>query len=121
MIDRRDFIKLSAAAMLIKPAWVRAQATTATTASSVEQFDQYFLPLLKGFLDNAKKTSSSFAVCDYPDGTKSKTCCALNGKTYVSVARMLPAMCEWSRAGREPRVDDVLTSIFTSAFDPQHS
>ncbi len=92
--------------------------------------DFYFKEILDGYLRNARKTSDSFAVCDFPDGTLLKSCIAKSGKTYVSVARMLPALAAWVAGGREPltfAVDghsfnlvEVLRQSFTNAFDPKH-
>lgn len=92
------------------------------------EFDTYFLQILRGFYKNARATSKDYVVCDYPDGTKIKTCCTPSGKTYVSVARMLPAMVEWLAAGRpsnplgeaDTDIGEVVTRIYKNAFDPNH-
>jgi len=92
-------------------------------------FDSYFLQILEGFVLNARRTSDSYAVCDFPDGTKIASCLTPSGKTYVSVARMLPALAEWRAGGRDARVklhgveadlDGILLGIFRDAFDPLH-
>ncbi|CAN5679737.1 hypothetical protein BH20ACI3_BH20ACI3_10990 [soil metagenome] len=92
--------------------------------------DFYFRELLEGYLRNARKTSNSFAVCDYPDGTLLKSCVAKSGKTYVSVARMLPAMAAWIAGSRVPlafpvdgesfNLSEVVRQTFKNAFDPKH-
>src|SRR3954447_4703944 len=107
-MKRRDFLKLAAAAAVSSRAMplfgqvVSSAAATAPATAPHQQFDRYFIPIVEGFLRNARATSPDYVVCDYPDGTKLKSCCNPAGKTYVSVARMLPAMVEWLRAGREP-------------------
>jgi len=92
-------------------------------------FDSYFLQILDGFLACARNTSDGYAVCDFPDGTKLASCLTPSGKTYVSVARMLPALAEWRAGGRNVRVklrgeevdlDAILLRIFRNAFDPLH-
>jgi hypothetical protein len=91
-----------------------------------QQFDAYFLELLGGFLVNAKRTNPDYVVCDYPDGTKLQSCCTPSGKSYVSVARMVPAMAEWIVArgptvpGSDVNLLDVLVSIYRNAFDPKY-
>jgi hypothetical protein len=132
-MNRRAFLIATAAALAGGSAIVGGQATAtapAVPAAPEAQFDRYVLPILHGFLRNARATSPDYVVCDYPDGTKLKSCCTPSGKTYVSVARMLPPIVEWLRAGRSPAQLDVggetvdlhavLLSIFAHAFDPNH-
>lgn len=98
--------------------------------SLTTMFDNYFLEIVQGFLRNARRTSPSFAVCDFPDGTVLKSCVARNGKTYVSVARMLPALAAWVKSGRGPtrfeiegeeiELNALLLAIYRHAFDPNH-
>ena len=95
-MKRRDLLRLSAAALAgnsIAPA-LRAAAGERTAKWAGERphmiFDSYFLEILAGLLHNPRRTSDSFAVCDFPNGTILKSCVARSGKTYVSVARMLP-------------------------------
>jgi hypothetical protein len=76
----------------------------------------FFREILDGYLRNCRATSNSYAVCDFPGGTKLKNCMTPGGKTYVSVARMLPAMVSY----RGPEIAPVLLSIFRNAFDPAH-
>src|SRR5688572_19113278 len=125
-MNRREFLKFSAGAVAIASLPVSSSssllAASATTTQPAGQFDHYFLKILDGFLRNARATSDSFAVCDYPDGTKLKSCCNPAGKTYVSVARMLPAMVEWLHA-KKPRaaeIENILLNIFRNAFDEKH-
>lgn len=127
-MNRREFLSVSAGAgaalaMAALPVdGILAQAAPATRPAA--QFDHYFLTILDGFLRNARATSDSFAVCDYPEGTKLKSCCNPAGKTYVSVARMLPAMVEWLNANKEAAaevdLENILLKIFRHAFDPEH-
>jgi len=76
----------------------------------------FFKEILDGYLRNAKATSSSYAVCDFPGGTKVKSCLTPGGKTYVSVARMLPALASYAA----PELDPILLATFRNAFDPAH-
>lgn len=99
----------------------------ANAASPPSAFaDAVFLPVLEGFLRNAAKTSSSFAVCDFPDGTLMPGSVALSGKTYDSASRMMPALAAWVASGRQPAkiqgfaIEDVLVEMFRNAFDPAH-
>src|SRR4051794_35928297 len=124
-MNRREFLKLSAGAVAlaslpISSSSMFAQATATQPAAA--QFDHYFLKIFDGFIRNAKATSDSFAVCDYPDGTKLKSCCNPAGKTYVSVARMMPAMVEWMHAKKERAsdIENILLAIFRHAFDEKH-
>src|SRR6187551_3666879 len=122
-MNRREFLKYSASAVAIASLPISTPSLFAeSTAQPAAQFDHYFLAILDGFLRNAKATSDSFAVCDYPDGTKLKSCCNPAGKTYVSVARMMPAMVEWMHAKKEPAsdIENILLQIFRHAFDEKH-
>ncbi len=119
-MKRREFLKLAAAGIASAYALPDFASATAATTQPHNAFDPYFLQIIDGFLRNARATSPDYVACDYPDGTKLKTCCTPSGKTYVSVARMLPAMVEWQSAGRKPDVSNILLSIFQHAFDPKH-
>lgn len=127
-MTRRDFLISSTAAL--------ATGTTGTWASdgppagpapdaAREELTGYFLAILGGFLRHARATSADFTVCDFPEGTKIKGCCTPSGKTYVSVARMLPVLAEYLAAGQPRRVagvdlEEVVRGIYRTAFDPQH-
>ena len=92
-------------------------------APAREDFDGFFFEIVRGFVRNARATSPSYAVCDFPDGTKLKTCLAHSGKTYIGVARMLPALASFRAAGRNiPGIDldAILLAIFRHSFDPAH-
>ena len=124
-MNRRQFLKFSAGALGVASLPLSSASplfAESTSQPAAAQFDHYFLTILGGFLRNAKATSDSFAVCDYPDGTKLKSCCNPAGKTYVSVARMMPAMVEWMHANKEPAsdIENILLAIFRHAFDPKH-
>jgi hypothetical protein len=83
--------------------------------------EQFFGEIVRGFARNARATSPTFAVCDFPGGTKLKNCVARSGKTYVSVARMLPALAAMYAAGRRVEGVDIgaiLLAAFRNAFDP---
>ena len=80
--------------------------------------EQYFRQILDGYLRNCRRTSTSWAVCDFPDGTILPGAVTPGGKTYDSVSRMLPALAAWAvRTGEHV---DVLTAIYEHAFDPRH-
>src|SRR5215212_4804155 len=97
-MNRREFLKASAAlAGLSAFRWPEI-ARAAEIRAQHRVFDQYFLPITQGFLKNARKTSSDFVACDFPGGTMLKGCCTPSGKTYTSVARMLPAIAEFVAA-----------------------
>ena len=84
-------------------------------------FDRYWLPILNGFLRNAARSSSSFAVCDFPGGTILKSSVGKSGKTYDSVTRMMPALAAWVASGRaQPDLLQNLRLMFRNAFDPAH-
>lgn len=126
-MNRREFLKLTAAATVVSPLGFRIAGGDAL--SSV--FNDHFTEILAGYLLNLERTTpDSFAVCDYPEGTKIKTCMTPTGHGYVSVARMLPAMAEYLHARREPStfkvrgkemsLTDLLLRTFRDAFDPKH-
>jgi hypothetical protein len=127
MLNRREFICISAAAasFVIKPPFLRA-----ANKDSVAAIDFYFLEILGGFLRNARKTSDSFAVCDFPQGTLLKSCLTPSGKSYVPIARMMPALAAWVIAKKQPNafrvgdesfnLTDVLLAAFKNAFNPAH-
>jgi hypothetical protein len=109
MITRRNFLAAAAAPLAGAPA---APHTI---------LDRYWLPILDGFLRNAAKTSPSFAVCDFPDGTILRGSVGKSGKTYDSVTRMMPALAAWVASGRSrPELVETLRLMFRNAFDPQH-
>ncbi|MGI8640622.1 MAG: DUF2264 domain-containing protein [Pyrinomonadaceae bacterium] len=127
MLKRREFIYLSAAAV----AGLSDELSVAFAIdNSYSKIDFYFLEILDGFLRNARKTSDSFAVCDFPQGTLLKSCTTPSGKTYVSVARMMPALAAWVVAKKQPdafrvgsetfNLTDVLLAAFKNAFNPAH-
>lgn len=111
---RREYLKTCGAALAAS--WLDAAPAPAAA------FDRYFLAILDGYVRNARRTSDSFAVCDFPDGTILKNCTAKSGKTYVSVARMLPAMATWVASGRQPDLSlrQILLQTYRNAFDPAH-
>ena len=136
MLTRREFISLSAIAAAVSPApggslFARPPVARAALNNSPASIDFYFLEILDGFLRNARRTSASFAVCDFPQGTRLKSCLTPNGKTYVSVARMMPALAAWITAKKQPvtfrvgsesfDLTDVMLASFKNAFDPAHA
>jgi hypothetical protein len=128
VIQRRDFLKLATAAFAgaaVTPA--RLDAFEKTLVRN-DVFDAYALRMLEGFVRNARRTAPGYAVCDFAGGTLVASCVTPSGKTYVSVARILPLLSEWLAAGK-PRVikvdgeavdlGEVAVSIFRNAFDPE--
>jgi hypothetical protein len=108
MASRREFLAAAAAAPL-------------TAAGPHTVLDHYWMPILDGYLRNARATSESFAVCDFPGGTILKGATGKSGKTYDSVTRMLPALAAWVASGRaRPDLLDTLCLTFQNAFDPAH-
>lgn len=129
-MNRRDFLKSTAAAALAAsaPSLLAQSPPTAT-----DPLIQYFLTILDGFLKNARVTSPTYTVCDFPQGTKLAATLTPSGKSYVSVARMLPAIAEYlanpdlkahrpqSTASPDPaQLTDICLSIYRTAFDPNH-
>jgi hypothetical protein len=118
---RRDLLKLP---------FVTALSPSAKPQPPQSIFDGYFLKILNGYLENAHRTSPSFAVCDFAGGTILKGAVAKSGKTYDSVSRMLPALAAWVAADKKPgsfriggetiELIDILRMTFQNAFDPNH-
>ncbi len=109
---------------------INTSLESAANNNAIADIDFYFLEILDGFLRNALKTSDSFAVCNFPQGTLLPACITPSGKTYVSVARMMPALAAWVVAKKQPDIfqvgkesynlTDVLLSAFKNAFNPAH-
>ena len=127
-MNRRDFLK-TAAAVTSTSLLPRCFAGLAAAAQGDDDF--HFTQILDGYLRNLERTTpDSFAVCDFPEGTMLKSCLTPSGKTYISVARMLPAMAEYVAAGRDPKsfkvrgdempLSDLLLATFRHAFDTAH-
>ncbi|HZZ44797.1 MAG TPA: DUF2264 domain-containing protein [Tepidisphaeraceae bacterium] len=125
-MNRRDFLKSTAAAVA---------ATTCASGfvapvfaeSAPDPLIQYFLTILDGFLKNARATSATYTVCDFPQGTKLAATLTPSGKSYVPVARMLPAIAEYLQSKvHGPRsvgfsdLTEIVLSIYRTAFDPKH-
>jgi hypothetical protein len=130
-MDRRAFLKLTAAAVSASALPLPLPAFGAAAGPNSPAINDHFTQIFAGYLQNlAHTTPNSFAVCDYPEGTNIKTCMTPSGHGYVSVARMLPAMAEWLHARRKPDVftvrgnemslADLLLQTFRDAFDPAH-
>lgn len=127
-MNRRQFLKSSLTTAAVLTAAPFNSFATTPAAPRNTAFDKYFFDIYAGFIKNGRATGPDYVVCDYKDGTKLKGCCTPSGKTYVSVARMLPAMTEWLAAGRSsllvtnPEADmrEIVQWIFRKAFEPQH-
>lgn len=125
---RREFFKVSIGALAASCLGTHAGLPQSVVAPG-KTIRDFFLQILVGFLKSAAATSPEYTVCDFPGGTKLKGCCTPSGKTYVSVARMLPAMAEWIAGGHDRvievdgksvNLERVLLSIYRTAFDPAH-
>jgi hypothetical protein len=123
-VRRRDFLKAGATALAAAGAAPRL-ALGAPAGSAA--FDEYALALLSGFVRNARRTAPGYAVCDFAGGTLVPSCVTPSGKTYVSVARILPLLSEWLAADKPHAIDvdgervdlgEVAVEIFRNAFDP---
>jgi hypothetical protein len=110
-VNRRHFLQLIAAALAGSQVAAPGQTTPAQSPRRI--IEDFFQPIVDGFLRNARATSPDLVTCDFAQGTKLKSCCTPSGKTYVSVARMLPALVTM-------RDGESLSSVFRHAFNPQH-
>jgi hypothetical protein len=81
MISRRSFLGTAAAPL--------AGAGAAPSLAPVEAF---FREIVRGYVRNARATSSTMAVCDFPGGTKLKSCVARSGKTSAWSGRKAPPL-----------------------------
>jgi len=111
-MNRREFLAFTSAIVILPNLDANAQSS-----EPHEIFDSYFRQIFDGFMKNA---SPDLAVCDFPEGTKIKSCLTPSGKSYVSIARMLPAMTEWTLSGRGDLREQLL-KIYRNAFDPKHA
>ena len=126
-MKRRDFLIASTAALAGGAVWPRIAhgAVPSPIDGTRAELTSRFHLIVGGFLSNARATSADYTACNFPSGTMIKTCCTPNGKTYTSVARMLPALAEYLAAGQPPLAGgpdlrEVLLSIYCTAFDPRH-
>ena len=120
-------MRLDSADRFSRRAWLAGALGAPLALGAAESgsgvFDSYFLEVLEGFLRNARRTSGSYAVCDFEGGTILKGSVGRSGKTYDSVTRMLPALAAWVASGRErqtPELPGILAQMFRHAFDPAH-
>jgi len=90
-------------------------------------WESTFRTILNGYISNSLKASPTFAVCDFPDGTRLKSCMTPREQTYVSTARMMPPVGLWLKGGLPRKIEtdagiidllDLLVRAFTAAFDP---
>jgi hypothetical protein len=126
-MNRRDFLLVSSglASGAFWAPLARAQSSGALVADPTAQLRGYFDLILAGFLRHAHAASPDYTACNFPDGTVIKGCCTPSGKSYTSVARMLPALAEYAaadlpRVAGTPDLGEVLLSIYRTAFDPKH-
>lgn len=107
--------------LLTRRQCLQVAAATPLLAQFADPFENYFRPILNGYLRNARRTSPSLAVCDFRDGTLMPGALARSGKTYDSVSRMMPALAAWAASGRATAGEQqALLAAFRHAFDPSH-
>ncbi len=134
-VKRRDFLKwtgvaMGAAALEPTRTFARGAAPQMNAAGLREMLLQRFRTILEGFLRNAKATSATYTVCDFPRGTKVAGCLTPSKKSYVGVARMLPAISDYLAMpgaqanvavdGQQVDLHQVVLSIYRTAFNPKH-
>lgn len=125
-MNRRDFLQL-VSAIVAGAAMPRALFAIEAKGTGLKEVTQeYFLKILEGFIRNAQATSPTFAVADFPDGTMLSSCCNPRQQTYVSTARMLPAIAasiigkdeKASVAGESIDLVKLMASAYSAAFNP---
>lgn len=124
-LNRREFLLAGVAATA---AACLPQAAQGAGAAHGLPAQELLSTITRGFLTNARKTSPNLALCDYSEGTKLPSCMAPSEHTYVSVARMLPALAsavasdhaflQESAALERAHLLGVLKQIFQHASDP---
>jgi len=62
------------------------------TGYDFQKWEEIFETILRGFIYNALRTSDTFAVCEYPEGTVTRNFLSASGKTCDSVTRIMPAV-----------------------------
>ncbi|HYO81192.1 MAG TPA: DUF2264 domain-containing protein [Bryobacteraceae bacterium] len=120
-MDRREFLAASAGSALVH---------SQTGASLAAIVDNTFLEVARGFVRNAAKTSSSYAVVEHPAATVTRSFLAKSGKSVTGVTRMLPAMAAWIVGKRQPGILhvegkqfdllDVTGSAIVNGTNPDH-
>jgi hypothetical protein len=139
-LSRRSFLGRTAAAAAggalglfsCRPAVDTAPPSAAGPVSSGRDYvywNNLFETILRGFIVNARRTSDTFAVCDYRNGLILRNFVSGSGKTCDSVTRILPALAarlispEGSRGieveGRVWNVDEIFLSALAHGTDPQ--
>ena len=139
-LDRRSFLK-SAAAAACAPALgsLACGGHEKGLVSKVHSFqpsgydyakwDGIFRTITGGFIANALRTSDTFAVCDYSEGTMLDNFVTARGKTCDSVTRILPAIAAGIASpeadkqvtvdGRAYDLEEIFVSALAQATDPE--
>jgi hypothetical protein len=83
--------------------------------------EDFFQKILGGFLTAARHTSSSYAVCEFPDATVTTGFRAASGLSVTACTRMLPAMAAWVAGGRDKSgLGATIASMLACGTDPKH-
>ena len=92
------------------------------------RWDDIFRTITGGFIVNALRTSDTFAVCDYPEGTMLKNFVTARGNTCDSVTRIMPAIAARIASpdsdktievdGRSYDLREIFVSALANATDP---
>ncbi len=144
LLSRRSFLKSSAilawspAALGLlscggepsdtSPATGPPSSTFEPSGMGFDQWDRIFRTITAGFIHNALLSSDTFAVCDYPGGTRLNSFVTAAGKTCDSVTRMLPAIAARIVSpdadktievdGKVYELEEVFVSALANATDP---
>ena len=124
-MQRREFLAAVPSAVL---AQTPAQPPPSISFNALAE--TAFLDMLRGFVQQAARTSDSFAVVEYPDATVTQNFLAKSGLSATGVTRMLPALAAWIVSKRQPailHIDgkqydllDVAGSAIVHGTDPNH-
>ncbi|MCE5271906.1 DUF2264 domain-containing protein [bacterium] len=110
------------------PADSTAAAAFAPSGLGYDYWNGVFETITRGFISNALKTSDTFAVCEYPQGTHLNNFVTARGLTCDSVTRMLPALAARIVApqggasleveGKRWELEEVFVRALGAATDP---
>ncbi len=139
-LSRRSFLKVASAAAAAPALGLSACApqpekTLAPgrdfrqSGYSYDEWDEIFRTITSGFIVNALRTSDTFAVCDYRNGTMLDNFITAQGKTCDSVTRILPAIAARIASpqpdkkiavnGRAFDLEEIFISALVHATDPK--
>jgi len=118
---RREFLSLMPAAALAQRGRKKeARDAPPPPPSPGERVRQAFLEILRGYLEAARRTSSSLAVVEFPDATITNSFLSRSGLSATGVTRMLPALAAWAASGRQPDLGsrEALVAALRNGTDP---